>query len=275
MKSVIRGMVVISALAGALAVGAQTPDAAAPTTGAAPNAAGPNATAATPTADEIVSKHLAAIGGKDAINQVKSLTMDTSVQVMGNELPSTTTILDGVGFKTETDFNGSKIVQCVNGKGGWNINPMAGSSDPTPMSDDEYKAARPQIHVGGSLLDYAGQGSKVELVGKDANGYKVKLTTKDGVEETYVFDPATYYVKTMSRKGSMQGQEVDVTTTYTDYKKTDVGYMMPYQMDVDFGGQFQLSISVKKVELNKTIDPSIFDMPKAGAPATAAPTKGI
>jgi hypothetical protein len=259
MKSVIRGMVVLSALAGALALTAQTPDTA----------------AATPTADEVVSKHLAAIGGKDAINQVKSVTMDTSVQVMGNDLQSTTVILDGVGFKTETDFNGSKIVQCVNAKGGWNINPMTGASDPTPMSDDEYKAARPQIHVGGSLLDYAGQGSKVELVGKGTDGYKVKLTTKDNVEETYVFDPTTYYVKSMTRKGNMQGQEVEVTTTYSDYKKTDVGYMMPYQMDVDFGGQFQLSITVKKVELNKTIDPAIFEMPKAAAPAAAAPAKGM
>jgi hypothetical protein len=35
---------------------------------------------------------------------------------------------------------------------------------------------------------------------------------------------------------------------------------------VDFGGQFQITIAVKKVEVNKTIDPAIFDMP-AAAPA--------
>jgi hypothetical protein len=63
-------------------------------------------------------------------------------------------------------------------------------------------------------------------------------------------------------KGKMQEQDVDITTTISDYRKTDVGMMMPYAIGVDIGGQFQLTIAVKKVELNKTIDPAVFAMPK-------------
>jgi len=62
----------------------------------------------------------------------------------------------------------------------------------------------------------------------------------------------------------MQGQPVTITTTYSDYRKTETGFMVPYGISLDFG-QFQLSITVQKVELNKTIDPAIFAMPKAGA----------
>jgi hypothetical protein len=55
---------------------------------------------------------------------------------------------------------------------------------------------------------------------------------------------------------------VAVTTKLSDYRKTELGYVVPYAIDVDFGGQFQLTIAVKKVEPNKTIDPAVFAMPK-------------
>jgi hypothetical protein len=240
MKNFVRGMIVFSALAGTLSLSAQT-------------------------ADEIVGKYLAAIGGKDAISQVKSISMETSVQVMGNDAPSTTVIVDGVGFKTETEFNGTKMVQCYTEKGGWTVNPMAGSPAPTAMTEDEYNLGKEQIHVGGGLYNYAENGGKLELVSKDAATYKLKLTSKENVETVYVIDGTTYLIKSVTRKGKMQDQDVDVTTNFSDYRKTDVGYLIPYAMDVDFGGQFQLSIAVKKVELNKTVDPAIFVMPKAAS----------
>ena len=245
MKNLIYGFMAATALAGAVSLSAQT-------------------------ADEIVGKYIAAIGGKDAISQVKSMYMENSVQVMGNDNPGTTTIVDGVGYKSETEFNGQKIIQCVTDKGGWMVNPMAGSADPAPMPDDQYKSRKGDIYVGGQLYDYAAKGSKIESFGKDGDAYKIKLTTKDNVESIYVIDPKTFLVTSVLTKGDMQGQPVDITTRLSDYRKTDVGYMLPYAMDIDLGGQFSLTIAVKKVELNKTIDPAIFEMPKPAAAAVPA-----
>jgi hypothetical protein len=188
------------------------------------------------------------------------------VQVMGSESPTTSMLVDGVGFKSETEINGAKIVTCYSDKGGWSVNPLAGQNDPTPMADDVYNVGKGQIYVGGPLYDYAAKGSKIEFMGKDGNNYKIKLTTKEGVDSTYLIDATTYLVDTVQSKGKMQDQEVDITTKLSDYRKTEVGYLIPYAIDVNFG-QFGLSIALKKVELNKTIDPSVFAMPKAMTPA--------
>ena len=133
------------------------------------------------------------------------------------------------------------------------------------MPADQYKVGRSGIFAGGPLYDYAGKGNKIELVGKDDKTFKIKLTTKDGVEIVYVIDAATYLVKSQTAKGKMQDQDVDITSTFADYRKTDTGYLLPYSIDLDFGGQFSLSITVNKIELNKTIDPAVFEMPKPEA----------
>lgn len=247
---IIQGMAAIAILAGGVAMQAQAPAAA----------------ESTPTADDIVAKHIEAIGGKAAISQVKSLTIESSTSVMGNDAPTVTTIVDGVGYKNETDFNGTKIVQCYNDKGGWMVNPMAGASDPTPMPEDQYNQGKGQIYVGGPLYDYAAKGSKIELQGKEGGAYKIKLTSKENTETTFLIDATSYMITAAMGKAKMQDQDVDITTKFSDYRKTDVGYMIPYAMDIDLG-QFQLSVAVKKVEVNKTIDPAVFEMPK---PADAA-----
>ncbi|MFZ1939984.1 MAG: DUF4292 domain-containing protein [Terracidiphilus sp.] len=261
MKHSISAGILFLALAGTFTLNAQTAQQ--------PAAATPPVAQTAPSADDIVARHLDAVGGKAAISQVKSITMETTVMVMGNEAPGTTTILEGVGYKSETDFNSATIVQCFNDKGGWQQNPMAGAADPTPMPDDQYKNGRDGMYIGAGLYDYAAMGSKLELVPGSDDAYKLKLTNKDGVESTFTIDPKTYLIKSLARKAQLQGQDVTMTVNYSDYRKTETGYLMPYHLDLDFGGQFQMSIVVKNIELNKTIDPAIFLMPKPAAQPAA------
>ena len=183
---------------------------------------------------------------------------------MGNDAPMTTTILNGKGYRNELDFNGTKIIQVVTDKGGWSINPMAGQTTATPMPDDLLKVFQLRLDVGGPLVNYAARGSKVEYLGKDTAGgasYQLKLTTKDNLELRVFIDANTYFLKKTISKINANGQEMEVMIDYSDYKKTDSGLFMPYAQQIT-QPQVTLSITHKKIEVNKPIDPSIFEMPK-------------
>lgn len=217
------------------------------------------------TAEEIVSKHLEAIGGKDKLKAVKSIRMEGAMSLMGNEAPMTITILDGKGYRSEVDFNGQKMVQAYTEKGGWMINPMMGANDPQPVAEEQYKMAKDQMYAGGAFLDYAAKGSKIELAGREninnANTYKLKLTSADGAETTYYIDPSTYYIAKVVKAISMGGQSAELSVNFSNYKKTEFGNTMPYTYETVLPQGFSMTSTIKKLEVNKEIDPKIFEMP--------------
>jgi hypothetical protein len=57
------------------------------------------------------------------------------------------------------------------------------------------------------------------------------------------------------------GQPVDVIITYSDFKKTDSGLVMPFTKDVNMG-MFQFTQKTSKMDINKEINPVVFDMPQ-------------
>ncbi|HEY4287952.1 MAG TPA: hypothetical protein VGN00_12695 [Puia sp.] len=212
------------------------------------------------TADEVVSKYIDAIGGSKVVSGITSIVLESNVSVMGSDVASTTHILNGKGFKSETDFNGSKIVKCITDKGGWDINPMAGQSTATAMSEDQAKAGKGSFQVGGPLFDYAKKGYKVEMTGTDGADLKLKLSG-EGMNMTYYINSTTYLLDKMVTMVNVHGQDMELTTAFRDYKKTDIGFTMPYTQEIT-NPQFSLTITHTKVEFNKPIDPAIFEMPK-------------
>ena len=211
------------------------------------------------TADDIIGKYVDAIVGKDKLGQMKSVYTEATVNVMGSDNPASTTLLVGKGYRSEAEINGSKIIQCYTDKGGWSINPFAGVTDAAPMPDDQYQAGKDDIWVGGSLLNYKANGYTVELLPKDGNNYPVKITAGKQVT-TYFIDANTSLLNKITSTVSVQGQATDVTTAYSNYQKTDFGYLAPYKIDVDLG-QIQLAYTVKSIVVNKDVDSKIFDMP--------------
>ncbi|MEO8762838.1 MAG: hypothetical protein ABI416_01065 [Ginsengibacter sp.] len=216
------------------------------------------------TADEIINKWVEAMGGKDKLSSIKTVYTEDDLNIMNNIAPHTTYIINGKGSRSETDFNGQKIIDCYTVDSGWNVNPLVGINTPTDMLPSQVKLGQLQLDAAGPLFNYASKGSKAELQGKEslngATSYKLKLTTATGIELNFFIDSVSSYIVKEIIKTNAGGQDLEITTITSDYRKTGDGFVMPFAQEISFPG-LSLTITSKKIDVNNEIDPAIFNKP--------------
>lgn len=209
------------------------------------------------TADEIVSKHVTAIGGADAWKKVNSVVTEGKLTVQGAEVNVTATVLNGKGSRQDIAVMGMNGYQIMTPTAGWSFMPFQGQQKPEPVTEEQVKEAADQLDAQGALVDYKAKGHAVEYLGKDdvegTECYKLKLTHKSGKTETIFVDPASYYIVKSISKQKANGQEMDVTTTLSNYKKLPEGIVVPMTVGLPFG-----EMNITKVEVNKPVDEAIF-----------------
>jgi hypothetical protein len=217
------------------------------------------------TADEIVKKYIDAIGGKDQISKVNTMYTEGSLDVMGGTGIIKHTFLAGKGAKDEIDVQGTSVTMCVTDSAGWSINPMTGNYNAEYMPPEQYKASKDGIYLGGPFVDFASRGYKLELAGQQTigsmNSNKVIVTSPDSVITQYFFDTESGYMVQIIQTSNMGGQAMDITIGFSDYRKTDAGIAIPYKIETNYGGQFFLTETVTKVDINQPVDPAIFVKP--------------
>ena len=212
------------------------------------------------TAEEIVNKSIDAVGGKDAIAAVKTIVYNQTLDVMGNEVPSTTTIVAGKGWKLDIDYQGIKIDNVITDQGGWTVNPPMGQATAVALPADQVKQGA-NILLVVPMQGWSSNGGKLELQGQDTADYKIHLTNTVGTDVVYYINLKTYLLDKSDVTASMNGQSAVVTYHFADYRKTDAGLSVPYTMVLD-QPQLSLTFTTKSVDINKPVDPAIFAMPK-------------
>ncbi len=214
------------------------------------------------TVDEIVQKHIAAIGGAEAWKKVNTVKMIASANAAGTEIPITLTIKDKKGMKVEFTVSGMTGYTIITDKGGWNYAPFGGQTKAEAMPEEAVKQAQDQLDLQGALLDYKAKGTKITYLGKDdvegTECYKLKLVFASGKEETRYFDASNYYhIKSVS-KVTANGKEVEMAQTFSNFQKLPEGIVFYMSMDGGMGG----TMNIKTIEINKPVDESIF-VPKS------------
>jgi hypothetical protein len=231
------------------------------------------------TADAVIAKHIDALGGKEKLLSVRSLYQEgTAVMGNGTEIETKTWKVQGKLYRQEIDFGMGNIVIIVTPTGGWASNPRTGGEFKA-LPDEQLKALQTQMDPADPLVDYAAQGNKVELAGKDtvnnAECYRVKLTYPSGQWVVYSIDTKTYYILRETRKGGgMMGGgggagngggrrggagDGEMRIEFSDYKPGPDGFLFPYTM---VAGGFGAKSSITKLEINKSVDVAGLSKPK-------------
>lgn len=212
------------------------------------------------TADEIIQKHIDAIGGTANWDKIKSMKKVGSMSMQGMEIGFSLTVVNDKGMRTDISAMGMNGYVILTPKEGWMYMPFQPGMDKvTPMPADQIKAAQSQLNVKADQLLDKSSITKSEYVGKDTVNniacLKVKITDKDGNEQTAFFDASTYYIVHAERKVKVQDEDQDVAINYSNFQKQPEGIVIPMTVTSPMG---QGDITFKSVEINKSVDDSIF-----------------
>lgn len=209
------------------------------------------------TVDEIMAKYTEAMGGKEKLSNLKTVRMSGSMNVQGTDVTLTMTKAQLSGVRLDMEIMGSSNYQVANTKQGWQFMPVMGMASPQEMDEDMLKSFTNQMDIQGPLFNSKEKGYKVELAAgdkaDDADAYKLKITFPNGKTAFYFVDKKTNRLVKTSGKTTMQGQEMDVETSFSDYKQNADGYWFPYTVTSAQG-----PISFDKIETNVAVDPKIF-----------------
>ena len=209
------------------------------------------------TAEEIIQKHIAAIGGMESWKKVNSIKMNGSITAQGMEIPVSVTSVHGKGMRMDMTIMGTSNYMILTPKEGWTYFPVQQQQKPEPLTADQVKQSQDQLDVQGELIDYETKGSKIAFVGKDdmegTEVLKVRLTDKEGKEKTLFFDAANYYLLREVEKMKADGKEIEATVSFSNFQKLPEGIVVPLTVDSVMG-----PVSMKSIEVNPTVDEKIF-----------------
>jgi outer membrane lipoprotein-sorting protein len=226
------------------------------------------------TAEEIVEKHLAALGGRENLSKLTSRSVLGSMTITtpGGEINGSIEISAKAPNKTRTYMKldlsspgASDLVvdQRFDGKTGYVLNSIEGNREITGNQLENMRNARFPT----SMLSLKEDGVKLELGGKEKMGdreaYLLITTPKSGSASKHFIDAETFFLLRLVMKVDVPqlGGPVEQTIDFSDFKEVD-GVKIPFRQKLSGPAQ-TFSVTLSKVEHNIPLDEAIFVKPSA------------
>jgi len=223
------------------------------------------------TADEIAEKHLAAIGGRQALAKLTSRTMTGTITLTSpvGELSGAFEILNRTPNKmrlamkidlTSLGAGTMTFEERFDGASGYIIDSLQGNRD---ITGDQLEAMKNAMFPS-SFLGYKERGATLELGGREKVGerdaYLLTLKSKSGpVERQYIDAESFLLVRTVVKVNAPPVGEIEQTTELLDYQDID-GVKVPFHLKILSSAQ-NIDVKVASVQQNQPVDESLFSKP--------------
>lgn len=207
------------------------------------------------TADEVITKYIAALGGGEKIAALETLKMVGNLDAGGTAVEINITVANKKGYRLDIIVpNFDAAFQIYTPVKAWSYFPFRGQTEYSELSEAEMKEGQSYLDVHGILFKYKEKGYTAELVGKTkyegVDVYEIKMTSPAGKVTRFLIDATTYY-KLATISVNKDGTES--STVYSNYKKTAEGYLFPFSQSNASG-----TVDFSSIEVNKPVDESIF-----------------
>lgn len=227
------------------------------------------------TVDEILAEHFNATG-QEKLLATNTLTMKGKIIQGQFEIPFTSMQKRPMNFRSEAEFQGMKMLSGFDGTKGWSINPMMGSTDPQPMTEEQIDRMKIQADYDGLFYNYKEKGYTLEFTGKetvdDIETYVLKLTRPNGDIVTSYIDAENYVLLKAKSKMKLQGVDTETEVIFSNYKYVNE-ILNPFSMETKMNGQTAMQMTFDEISYDIEIPDSMFKMPEVSAPSDSTGSK--
>jgi outer membrane lipoprotein-sorting protein len=208
--------------------------------------------------EEIINNYTVA-NKLDKITGFETIKITAKTSMMGMDLPMEIWMKKPNKIKTVTNLNGQEIIQAFDGEKGYMINPMAGSSDPVPMTPEQIKDVARNNLFQNYMSNYLKNG-QLSLEGEDnVNGkpaFKIKANL-DGTKNAYLYiDKSSFLLLKTVADVNQGGMSMTLESYPSDYTETN-GVMLPMKTTTSASGM-EIITTFTKVEVDIPMDDNMF-----------------
>ena len=118
------------------------------------------------TMDEIINKHIAAMGGREKIMNLSSVLMTGTFKATGDtqNIPMITTKKHMIGSRIDIEANKTSNYQIITPEYGWIYTPVQGDKQPRPLMEGQFKSGQVQLDLHGPFINTDQKGYTIENI---------------------------------------------------------------------------------------------------------------